>query len=191
MEDKLKEWLAVKVDEERYLHSLRVLELIPELTQAYNVSPEPLRLAALLHDCARGMSDAEMLRAAEEWSLPVRPVDRDCPVLLHGRLAVEMARCELDLTDPVMVSAVLNHTAGHPGMTLADKLFFLADMIEPGRGFDRIVELRAVAYVDADRAMLLAIEINKAHLNAMGRFVDPVTLELQRMLESFTERSNG
>lgn len=183
MDDRVKEWLRAKVDEERYLHSLRVMELVPELALAHDVEGQPLRTAALLHDCARGMDDREMLAAAERWELSVRGVDRDCPVLLHGRLAVEIARRELDIDKPATLSAVLHHTSGHPDMSLSDKLFFLADMIEPARSMPRVDELRALSYEDADAAMLLAIEINKRHLAAKGRTVDPITFELERVLK--------
>jgi len=182
IENKIKEWLQTKVDRERYLHSLRVMATIPELAKLHGVDDEPLRLAALLHDCARGMSYDEMLKTAENWELPIRPVDRQSPVLLHGKLAIEMVKRELDLVDPVMVSAILTHTAGHPSMTLSDKLFFLADMIEPGRTFAGVAELRKEAFKDLNRAMLLAIEINEAHLQAKGAVIDPDTTQLRKML---------
>ena len=158
------------------------MELVPALAQAHAVDPDPLRLAALLHDSARGMDDAAMLAAAEEWSLPVRDVDRECPVLLHARLAVELARRELGIDEPAVVSAVLYHTAGHPRMSLSDKLLFLADMIEPARSMAGVEQLRLVAYRDPDGALLLAIEINRRHLAARGRVMDPLTLELEKAL---------
>ncbi len=183
-ENRIMKWLAVKVDRGRYAHSLRVMELIPQLAEAHGVAPMPLRLAALLHDSARGMSDEEMLAAAERWKVAVRPLDRDCPVLLHGRLAVELARRELGVNEPAVVTAVLYHTAGHPRMSLSDKLLFLADMIEPARRIERVDELRSVSFRDVDRAMLLAIAINRRHLAARGRPMDPVTLELEQALTS-------
>ncbi len=182
-DEMVRQWLAAKVDRERYEHSLRVMELIPKLARAHGVAGDLLRMAALLHDAARGMTDAEMLAAARRWSLEVRSVDRDCPVLLHGRLAVVMAGQELGLHEPAVVSAILFHTSGDPEMSLPDKLFFLADMIEPARRMPGVKELRALSYTDANAAMLLAIEINKKHLAAKGRQVDPVTLELERVLK--------
>ncbi len=180
----LQAWLAAKVDEERFRHSLRVMELVPELAAAHGAAAGPLELAALVHDAARGMTGAGMLAAAEEWALPVREIDRSYPILLHGMLASEMARRELGISEGPVLSAVLYHTAGHPQMTLSDKLLFLADMIEPARKLPRSAELRRLAFTDVDRAMLLAIDINKEHLKVRGRPVDPVTLELELALSN-------
>ncbi len=181
-QDSVRTWLAARVDEERLRHSLRVLELIPGLAAAHGADAEPLKLAALLHDSARGMSDAEMLKSAERLGLPVRDIDRRFPILLHGRLAVEMARRELEIDDAAVLSAVLYHTAGHPLMSLSDKLLFLGDMIEPERALPRLDELRLLAYDDVNGAMRLAIEINRRYLAARGRVMDPLTLELKQAL---------
>ncbi len=183
LQDKLQAWLALKVNRGRFDHSLRVMETAPKLATAHGAAAEPLELAALVHDSARGMSDSEMLAAAGGWGLPVRPIDRSYPILLHGRLAVEMVRSELEIDDPDVLSAVLYHTAGHPQMNLSDKLLFLADIIEPARTIPRAGELRKLAFEDVDRAMLVAIEINREHLKARGRPMDPVTFELEQALK--------
>jgi predicted HD superfamily hydrolase involved in NAD metabolism len=180
--EELEAWLRGRVSERRFLHSLGVRESVADLARIHGVETEPLAQAALLHDCAREMSGAEMLARSQEWGIPVRDVDRRSPVLLHGRLAVAIADRELGIDEPRIVSAVLHHTAGHPQMSLSDKLFFLSDHIEPTRRFAWVDELKAAAGEDVDRAMLMAVDINIRHLLATGRTIDPWTLELRRSL---------
>ena len=139
------------------------------------VDEAPLSLAALLHDCPREYSNRELLAGCEEWGVPVRDVDRRSPVLLHGMLAVEIARRELSLTDPAMANAVRWHTAGHPEMTLSDKLFYLADVTETNNHFDWVVSLRDLAREDVDNAVLMAVGFNVEHLDRHGRTSGPGT----------------
>lgn len=182
IEKKLAAWLRDRVSERRYRHSLGVIEAVTSLALHYRLDPHPLRLAALLHDSLREMPAEELLKLARRWQLPIRDADMRAPVLLHGRVAAELAEREFGLCDPVMASAMKYHTAGHARMSLSDKLFFLADTIEEGRTQPAVGELRGLAYEDADRAMLAAIESSVLHLEAIGAVVDPETLRLKQSL---------
>lgn len=182
MEDELKNWLRARVSGGRYMHSLGVMEAVTELARLHGVDHVPLRQAALLHDCAREFSNEDLVATAEEWQLPVREVDRRSPVLLHGKLAVVIAERELGLSELAILSAVRWHTAGHPEMTLSDKLFYLADVTEPTRHHAWVAGLRALANEDVDQAVLMAIGINTDHLDRTGRTVDPDTYDLRDLL---------
>lgn len=182
MESELIDWLQARVSDGRFRHSVGVLETVTALARFHKVDEAPLRQAALLHDCAREFSNEKLVAHAEDWGIEVRDVDRKSPVLLHGKLAVIIAERELGMTEPAMVSAVRWHTAGHPQMTLSDKLFYLADVLEPTRPHDWVLELRAVAHEDVDRAVLTAIDINVGHLIRTGRTVDPDTYLFRDLL---------
>lgn len=182
MEDKIKAWLESKVTPYRYGHSLRVLEAADRLARRYGLDGPPLRTAAMLHDCARGMTDGELLERAEDWDLGVRLEDRGSPVLLHGRVGAELARRELGIGDPVILGAIRAHTAGYPGMGLPDKVIFLADLIEPRRPFPHREQLEAAAFEDIDRAVLMGVEGNMRHCQRKGLAIDPDTLALHEAL---------
>ncbi|MFA5801771.1 MAG: bis(5'-nucleosyl)-tetraphosphatase (symmetrical) YqeK [Thermoleophilia bacterium] len=182
MEDELRKWLKGRVSAPRFQHSISVLETVAGLADRHGVDQAPLRMAALLHDCARELPNEELVASAEELGLPVREVDRMSPVLLHGKVAAEIASRELGITDASIISAVLWHTAGHPEMSLSDKVFYLSDVMEPTRQHDWVRELRELAGVNVDRAVLMAIDINITHLDNTGRVVDPDTYALKALL---------
>ncbi|MFA6000889.1 MAG: bis(5'-nucleosyl)-tetraphosphatase (symmetrical) YqeK [Thermoleophilia bacterium] len=166
----------------RFLHSISVLETVTELAGQHDVDPSPLRKAALLHDCARELSNEELVASAEGLELKVREVDRMSPVLLHGKVAAEIASRELGVTDAAVISAVLWHTAGHPDMSLSDKVFYLSDVMEPTRPHEWVQQLKVLAVKNVDRAVLMAIDINITHLDNTGRTVDPDTYALRDLL---------
>ena len=181
-EDELREWLRGLVSEPRFLHSIGVMETATELARKHGVDAAPLRIAALLHDCAREHTNDVLLSYAGEWGLPVREVDRLSPVLLHGRLAAAIARRELGIDDPAVISAVCWHTAGHPEMSLSDKIFFLADVLEPTRPHGWTTDLYGATLMDIDRGVLMAIDINEEHLVKTGKVIDPDTDALRQVL---------
>ncbi len=181
-EERVRQWLAGRVGPGRLEHSLGVLAEATRLASRHGEEAAPLRLAALLHDSARELPGAAAVALAEEWGIRVRDVDRESPVLLHGRLAEELARRELGIDDPRVASAVRYHTAGHPEMSRGDMIFFLADMVEPGRRFPWVERLRRAAAADVEGAMRLALEINRRRLEARGKVMDPDSLALAAVL---------
>ena len=54
-------------------------------------------------------------------------------------------------------------------MTLLEKIIYLADYIEPTRDFPGVDRLRALAYEDIDRAMLLGLEMSLVEIRARGK----------------------
>lgn len=181
-ENRVASWLAGRVTPRRYRHSLGVRAAVTALAQAHAVNDSPLRLAALLHDCMRELTPHQLLAQARQLRLEVRPVDAVAPVLLHGRLAAAVAVRELGLADPALLSAVAYHTAGHARMSLSDKLFFLADHIEPNRDHAWVDDLRRLAVTDVDDAVLRAIELSESYLGARGAVIDQDTIALKTLL---------
>lgn len=175
LENKIEAWLRERLSPQRFRHSLGVAQAADALATTHGVTPAPLRLAGLLHDCAREVGPLRTLALAGDWGVSLRPVDRLFPVLLHGRLAEIIAIRDFGITDTAVLTAVRYHTAGHPEMSRSDKILFLADHIEPGRDLPHVEGLRRLAFEDIDKAMLAALDISLAYLQGAGRKVDPDT----------------
>jgi len=184
LEQEIEVWLSGRLSPQRFSHSQGVARMADELAMAHAVDPVPLRVAGLLHDCARELGPHETLRLAREWGISLRPVDEDFPVLLHGRLAEIIAFRDFGIADTTVLTAVRYHTAGHPEMSFSDKIFFLSDHVEAGRDLPHVEGLRRMAMDDIDRAMLVALDINIAYLQGAGYKVDPDTyLLLDHLME--------
>ncbi|MGB9809005.1 MAG: bis(5'-nucleosyl)-tetraphosphatase (symmetrical) YqeK [Caldanaerobacter sp.] len=154
MKAKLKEIL----DKERYSHSIGVMETALKLAEKYGADVEKAMVAGLLHDCAKGLSDEELLKMAYKYGVPVDNILLKVPFLLHGPVGACMVQELFGVTDEEIKRAIALHTTGDVNMSILDKIIFLADYIEPNRDFEGVEELRELSWKDLDLAVLRAYD---------------------------------
>ena len=153
-----KELAHKRLGDKRYRHTLNVEKMAVKLAKRYGADCDQAALAALLHDTAKEMPTADqlaLLRAHPD--LAGNTENRPTPIW-HGVCAAILARTQWGVTDEAVLSAVACHTAGKPGMTLLDKILFLADMTSEERDFDGVEELRQLEMEDIDKAMYKALD---------------------------------
>lgn len=163
--------LHAALSPERYLHTLGVEECAVKLACRYGVDVEKARIAALLHDCARGLTleDVRALLGVEAGEM----------ALLHAPAGALLARDRYGISDPEILSAIRWHTTGRAHMTPLDKVIYLADFIEPHRKpYDGLELLREAAGMDLDRAVCLAARGALDYVRQRGLSPDRHTLEM-------------
>lgn len=165
----LKEALPPK----RYKHSVNVYETALELAEAHRLPSEKIAVSALLHDCGREVGSKESVAKARELGLEMDEVELRQPILLHAKIGVYNAVHKYGVSDKEILDGILYHTTGIDGMTPLAKVVFLADMVEPGRDFPGVEELRRLARKDLDKAMLLAYGNTIRYLLDKGQLIHP------------------
>ena len=75
-----------------------------------------------------------------------------------------LAKTAFGIDDEEIRGAIYYHTTGRVGMTLLEKIVFLADYIEPNRDFPGVEDLRLLAEKDLDEAVLAAYDSTISHL---------------------------
>lgn len=155
----IKEKLGKKLPDERFEHSVNVMESAVKLAAHYGENPDKAAIAGLLHDCARYLEPEEMLSQCKKLGIEADYVCKENPKLLHDVLGVYFAKTEYDVSDPEILDAIMSHTTGAENMTRLQKIIFLADFIEPGREFKGADELRVLAFEDLDMAVLKALDL--------------------------------
>ena len=76
------------------------------------------------------------------------------PHLLHAKVGAYLAEYEYGVTDEDILNAIRFHTTGKPGMTMLEKIVFIADYIEPNRRMLKgLPRCRALAFENLDMAM--------------------------------------
>lgn len=164
MAQALPDWVPA----DRLAHVWGVHDTALVLADRFGIDRERAAVAALLHDIAKAWSGADLLRAATEFDILVDIVEQLQPGLLHGPVGAELARREFGVTDEGVLQAVRLHTTGDWAMTDLDLVVFLADLIEPGRSFAGVDEVRDLARTDLYRASLEALRLNLAYVMRRG-----------------------
>jgi len=142
--DRLRTTVASHMSQKRLAHTLAVENMVSRLCALY-CPEETLRLcaAALLHDVTKELSTDSQVALCKRLGLDVTETDILSPKTFHARTAAALIPVEFpEFAHPTVVSAVRWHTTGHKGMTLTEKLLYLADYIDDTRTFENCVILR-------------------------------------------------
>ena len=140
----LRERVMKLMSPKRFRHTVAVEEMAARLGELF--CPEEidaLRAAALLHDITKERTTEEQETICRTHGLSVSESDRLAPKTFHARTAAALIPTEYpEFADPTVINAVRWHTTGHAGMTLTEKLIYLADYIDESRSFPACVLLR-------------------------------------------------
>ncbi|WP_252502887.1 bis(5'-nucleosyl)-tetraphosphatase (symmetrical) YqeK [Sporosarcina sp. Marseille-Q4943] len=148
--------LEKRLPRRRFEHVMRVTEKAKELASRYNVPVDKAEKAALFHDIAKFMEPADMRKLIEENGEDKRLLSFHHE-LWHAAAGRIIAEKEFGVKDMDILNAIRFHTTGRAGMSDLEKLVYIADLIEPGRNFPGIKELRNAADLQIDEAMKVCI----------------------------------
>lgn len=163
-------------DEKRYEHTLGVAYTATALAMRYGASIENAELAGLLHDCAKCMDDEKRISICDKYNISMTELERRNPFLLHAKVGSFLAMNTYKVHDADVINAILNHTTGRPGMSLLEKIIFVADYIEPGRNqAPNLTEIRKLAFLDLDHALCCILKDTLCYLEDTSGEIDPMT----------------
>ncbi|MGM9541002.1 bis(5'-nucleosyl)-tetraphosphatase (symmetrical) YqeK [Anaerovibrio sp.] len=161
----------------RYEHSLGVAETAAFLAGRFQVSEEKARIAGLLHDCARQYPNEQLPAEAARRGIAIGPVEKAMPLLLHAYIGAELAREEYGIDDEEICRAIYRHTVGGRNMTALDKIIYFADMIEPGRSYPEVEELRRLSReASLDEMVLEGLSRSIIFVASKGHLLHPDTI---------------
>lgn len=175
---KIRKAMEKAQDSKRYEHTLGVTYTAAALAMRYDGDIKNAQIAGLLHDCAKCLSDEKRLSICDKHNISMTAIERRNPFLLHAKVGSFLAMEEFKITDPDIIHAILNHTTGRPGMSLLEKIIFVADYIEPGRKqAPNLKEIRKLAFEDLDMALLKILEDTLEYLKSTEGEIDPMTVK--------------
>ena len=198
MLDSLKNSVKARLSDFRWSHTAGVERMADRLAQIF--APEranELRAAALLHDITKEKKTDEQIEICTRYGYKLRDDELGSPAILHAITAALVTPYEYpELATDEIISAVRWHTTGREGMTLAEKIIYLADYIEDTRKYDECIALRNM-FFDAkpeemtpemaeehlDRVILCSLEMTVKDIAAKGGAVCADTLEAKKYFE--------
>lgn len=145
-----------------------------------------MRRTAILHDCTKYLSLEEHLAICDRYGVELDEMERVTEKLLHSKTGAILARHMFGQDDEVY-QAIFYHTTGRADMSLAEKIIYVADYIEPNRDFEKVEEFRALAYTDLDRAVAMGTRLAVEEMEERGKVVHHNTAEAYEYYQKGTQ----
>ncbi len=186
--EKYKEYdklLRSKLDDYRYIHSLGVAKSAKELAALYGADEEKAYTAGLLHDVMKNASPDEQLQIMEKADIILSPCEKLNQKLWHAIAGAAFLKTELNITDEEIISAVRWHTTGKAGMTTLEKTVYLADFISEDRTYPDVDEVRRLARISLERAIVYTQKYCIQKLLSQNMIIDPSSVECYNDLVRF------
>lgn len=160
----------------RFEHTMGVVKTAINLAHIYSQDIEKVRIAALLHDCAKHMGKDEMIEICMEYDTNF-DVRQCSTAVLHSKAGAILARTQYGIYDEEILDAIFYHTTGKPEMSMLAKIIFVSDYIEPNRTHSEALPmLRELALTDLNRTTALILRDTLKYLDTKSNeLIDEMT----------------
>ncbi len=173
---KIRKQLVKTLDSKRFEHTQGVAYTSAALAMRYGEDIQRAELAGLLHDCAKCLDNDKKIQICKKHNIEISEAEQRNPFLLHAKVGGFLAKSKYKVDDEEIIDAILYHTTGRPGMSLLEKIVYIADYIEPGRDHaPNLNEIRRLCFQDLDEALLKILEDILVHLKESKKEIDPMT----------------
>ena len=159
----------------RYLHTEGCVDMAERLARRWDSDVSLARRAAYLHDIAKEMPYDEQLNLISGRGIILNEIQRS-EKIIHAFTGAVIAKESFGEGKEVC-GAIRWHTTAKPGMTLLEKIIWLADLTEEGRNFDGVSEIRELAFIDLSKALIKGFDTTLHFLVKKGEKIDPNMIE--------------
>lgn len=183
--------LKERLDARRYWHSVGVSETAAILAYVYGVDEFSARLAGLLHDWDKRLSPQKLLELANSYEISLGDDPNKILPILHGKTAAYSLLEVFPELSKAVRSAIAKHTTAARKMSDLDKVVFVADTLEPGRGDDEaLVEMRdLIGRVSLNELYFRTLQQKLFYLMQGRRHIFPKTIKIYNDLVDAQQHS--
>ena len=181
-----------KLSPPRLEHTLRVADSAKQLAEQYGADTRSAHTAAMLHDIMKDTPREEQLNLIEKSGIILTCADLASPKIWHSIAGAAYLRGELGIADGDIYNAVYYHTTGRAGMTLLEKVIYIADYISADRTYSGVEDMRHLAQSSLEEAMLFALEFCIGKLARSRQVIHPNSVECynELLIEKTENRVN-
>lgn len=155
--NELEKHINLLVLEERKSHVYGVLDFCKRLAKRYALSKDKLAVMALAHDLFRDTPSNKLSKMANCYGIEISELFAKRPILIHGLVSSAYLKRRFGIEDEDILLGVAYHTSGHPDFGALGKALVLADSLELTRVYDKVNQLREIAFYDLDIAYVEVI----------------------------------
>lgn len=177
-DEKIITLIRSKLSADRFNHSLNVADSAKELALSYGADSDKAYTAGLLHDVMKNASEEEQLGVLSEAGIELMPVERENKKLWHAIAGAAYVKFVMGIDDRDIIRAVRYHTTGRSGMSLLERIVYLADYISADRNYNGVEDMRRLCKSDSDEAILYALTFGIPDLVSKGRVIHPDSIDL-------------
>ena len=170
-------YLQKNLSEKRFRHSVNVANEALRLAVVYDCDRDRAYEAGLLHDTCKEIPYDKQLELVKRSSSFVDEVELAAPKTYHGIAASVYLKEHFGVDDEEILSAIRYHTVAKKGMTLLEKIIYIADLISVERDFDDVDYIRECTYRDINIGMYEALKFSVSYSCTHVRTIPLCTLE--------------
>lgn len=171
------ELLKGRLTSKRFYHSLCVAKEAVRLAEKYQCDTDKAFFAGLMHDVCKDMERKQQLKLAEQFGIIMDSTVKKAPKLWHSVLGAAYLEQVLNVTDRDVINAVKYHTTARAGMSLLEKIIFLADFTSQDRDYDGADEMRIAVDKSMEDAMYEALDFSVKDLEKKGAEIHKDTMD--------------
>jgi len=149
IESKLKKMLS----EKRYIHCVNTQKIASFLAQHYVVNPYKVKVAAILHDCAKDLSIKLLDDYLRKYEIILDEIEKNEKQLWHGPIGAVIAMEEFGIRDKDVLRAIRIHSTLDKNASTLEKIIYVADYMDymKTKGEERSYErLENIAITELD-----------------------------------------
>ncbi len=167
--------MASRMHQPRLKHSKNVAKEAVRLAKKYGADVSKAELAGILHDATKETPEEEQLSLIERAGIVLTPLERTTHKLWHAISGAAFVQVELGITDEDIINSIRFHTTGREGMSLLEKVIFIADFTSAERDYDGVDKMRKAADKSLEEAMLEGLSFTIADLSQRKLAIAPDT----------------
>lgn len=171
------EEIKKRLSEYRFYHSLNVADEAKRLAKKYGADEEKAFTAGLIHDIMKDTDYSVQKEIIEKYSGKMTAVELANPKIWHAVSGEAFLRHKLNVTDEEILTAVRYHTTGRAGMSLLEKVVYIADYTSAERDYPDVDVIRQKAENSLEEAMLYGLQFTINENVSAARVIHPDSID--------------
>lgn len=161
------------MSEYRYTHSVNVSKEAVKLAKRYGADEEKAAVAGILHDITKEMPKEEQLQIILDSGIILDDIQKNAPKLWHGLSGSLYIKKHLGIDDEDILNAICYHTTGRAGMSVLEKIIFVADFTSEERTYKGVATMRKKSKKSLEDAMLYGFKFTFSDLSSRELAIHP------------------
>ena len=168
-----KKIIKTMMSENRYNHCVNVSKEAVKLAKRYGGDEEKAAVAGILHDITKEMPKEEQLQIMLDSGIILDDIQKNAPKLWHGISGSVYIKNHFAIDDEDILNAVCYHTTGRAGMSLLEKIIFVADFTSEERTYKGVATMRKKSRKSLEDAMLYGFKFTFSDLSSRELAIHP------------------